>query len=132
MRKALILIIDQSQDTRAMYGDYFRHHGYTVVEAADGMEGVRLFRQFQPDLVVTELSEEQEWMGAIRSIVAGSSGWKPASIACSTSIDPSWPFPPPGVDVDMAVPKPVSPRSLLEQAEQLLAHLTPPPRALAV
>lgn len=122
MPKALILIIDESEVTRAMYGDYFRHHGFAVAEAANGTEGLRLFRQRRPDLIVTELSDRPEWMQSIRSIRA-LAGRRTAMIACSTTIDATWPVAPPGLDVDVALAKPISPRALLDQAQHLLGFL---------
>jgi DNA-binding response OmpR family regulator len=122
MHKALILIIDESDVTRAMYGDYFRHHGFAVVEAASGTEGLRLFRQRRPDLIVTELSDRPEWMQSIRSIRA-LGGRNTGMIACSTTIDATWPVAPPGLDVDVALAKPTSPRALLDQARHLLGSL---------
>jgi CheY-like chemotaxis protein len=132
MNKGLILIIDQSPETRAMYGDYFRHHGYGVAEAADGQEGIRLVRELKPDLVVTELSGDEGWLDAIRTIANDSPDERPALIACSTRIDASWPYAPPGLAVDMAVPKPITPRSLLEQARQVLVHRSLGLRVVAV
>jgi CheY-like chemotaxis protein len=120
MDHRLILIIDESEHTRAMYGDYFRYHGHAVAEAADGMEGLRLFQELQPDLVVTELSEDPVWMWSIGQIRRSGEGSKPAMIACSTMIDSGCPFGPPGVDVDLAVAKPISPRALLLHAYQVL------------
>jgi CheY-like chemotaxis protein len=131
MDKALILIIDESGDTRAMYGDYFRYHGYAVAEAADGLEGLRLYYKLQPDLVVTELSDEPEWIRALRTMRGHGHGRKTATIACSTTIDASWPYAPPGVDVDMALPKPISPRTLLLQAQHLLRAVSHEASAVA-
>jgi CheY-like chemotaxis protein len=125
MERALILIIDQSPETRAMYADIFRHYGYTVAEAADSAEGVRLFHELRPDLIVTELSNEPEWVRALRAVRDDANGPRPATIACSTSIDPHWPCAPPGIDVDLALPKPTSPRKLLTEAQQLLARREP-------
>lgn len=130
MQNALILIIDTSPETRSMYAEYFRYHGYSVAEAADASEGVRLFQKLQPNLVVTELSDEAEWLQAIRILRWPETGGRTAVIACSTWIDPKWPVVPPGIDVDVALAKPTSPRTLLLEAEQLLARpvLTDPIR----
>lgn len=120
MVNGLILIIDASEDTRAMYCDYFRHHGYSVAEAGDATEGLGLVRQVQPDLIVTELSDDPAWLWSIRRIQNGRAGHRPLVIACSTTIDANCPYGPPGVDVDLALAKPISPRALLLQAQQLL------------
>jgi CheY-like chemotaxis protein len=122
MERALILIIDTSAETRAIYGDYFRHHGYAVAQAADSAEAVRLYYELRPNLIVTELSEDPEWVQAIRTLRRPNAGLETPLIACSTTIDQRWPFPPPGIDVDVALPKPTSPRALLLEAQRLLAR----------
>jgi CheY-like chemotaxis protein len=122
MHKALILIIDQSSATRAMYADYLRHHGYDVAEAADSAEGFQLSVALHPDLVVTELPADHEWVQAIRVVGRNGAARETAIIACSTHIDPRWPYMPEGVDVDRALPKPTSPRTLLYEVERLLGH----------
>jgi CheY-like chemotaxis protein len=122
MAKALILIVDQSRETRAMYADCFRFHGYDVAEAATAVQGFRLFRQLQPDLIVTELADDPEWTRVIELVRRDRVGRSTAIIACSTSIEPGWPHPPPGVEVDSALAKPISPRELLLEAEHLLGR----------
>lgn len=120
MKKALILIIDQSRETRAMYGDCFRYHGYAVVEAADGQEALRLCASRQPDLIVTELAEE--WADAIRALRTPGSGPEAATIVCSTRIDPVWLYLPSYIDAELVCAKPMSPGRLLGEAEDLLAR----------
>lgn len=126
MAKELILIIDASAETRSMYGDYFRYHGYEVAEAPDAAEGVQLLSELRPDLVVTELSEEPEWVEGIRTLRRSGTGEERAMIACSTRIDPTWPCAPPEIDVDRALPKPLSPRVLLLEAQAVLASRSRP------
>ena len=125
MRKALILLIDPSAVTRAMYADCLRHHGYDVVEAEDAAEGLRLFARLDPDLVVTELSDEAAWLDAIRRLRALVPGQRTPVIVCSTRISPFCPVLPAGIDADAALAKPVSPRALLEVAAGVLARHGP-------
>jgi two-component system, OmpR family, response regulator len=120
MTPALILIVDNSPETRNMYGDYFRFHGYSVAEAASGPEGAALTAELHPDLIVTELSPDSAWTEALWAMRAGSRGEPTPIIACSTSIEEAWPCAPACVDVALA--KPTSPRDLLEQARQLLGR----------
>jgi CheY-like chemotaxis protein len=125
MHRALILIIDPSRETRTIYADYFRHYGYAVAEAGSGHEGAALARSLRPDLIVTELSEDHDWVQAIRVVRDDGSTRETAIIACSTLIEPSWPCAPAGVEVDSALPKPTSPRTLLDEVQRLLAHGAP-------
>ena len=130
MGKALILLIDPSAATRSMYRDRFRHAGYEVVEAEDAAEGLRLFARLDPRLVVTELSDDARWLDALRMLRALVPGQRTPVILCSTRINPFSPVSPDGVDADVALAKPVSPRHLLAVADDVLARQDgagPPP-----
>lgn len=122
MGKALILLIDPSAVTRSMYADCFRHHGYEVVEADDAADGLRLFARLDPRLVVTELSDDPDWLDAIRMLRALVPGRRTPLILCSTHINAFCPVPPVGVDADVALAKPVSPLHLLMQVNALLTR----------
>ena len=51
-----VLIVDDDLDSRSICSVLLRHFGYTVVEAADGAEGVRLAKQVRPDIVVMDVT----------------------------------------------------------------------------
>lgn len=123
MATPLILVIDPSAITRSMYGDCFRHAGYDVAEAADAAEGVRLFHELGPRLVVSEVSDGPEWREAIGALRSPEPGRRTPVILCSTRIDPRHPAAPAGIDVDLALAKPVLPRTLLLEASYLLEPL---------
>ena len=120
MGKTLILLIDPSAATRSMYADCFRHHGHDVVEAEDAQDGLRLFARLDPRLVVTELSEDADWLDALRMMRALVPGQRTPLILCSTRINTFHPVAPEGVDADVALAKPVLPRQLLRHANALL------------
>lgn len=50
-----VLLIEDDQDHRRIFGTLLRHGGYRVVEASDGGEGILLARQHQPDVIVMDL-----------------------------------------------------------------------------
>ena len=50
-----ILLIDDEEQIRLTIGELLRVTGYDVVVAADGQEGLDLFRQHTFDLVITDL-----------------------------------------------------------------------------
>ena len=52
---AKILVVDDEPNIREVVGLYLRQDGHAVVVAADGEEGLRLYRQARPDLVVLDL-----------------------------------------------------------------------------
>ncbi len=50
----LILVVDDERDFRAIVSHVLAIGGYAVVTAADGAEGLRLFDEREPDLVVLD------------------------------------------------------------------------------
>lgn len=51
---SLILLVDDLPDLVELYTDILETLGHEVISAQDGVEGLRLARQYQPDLVVTD------------------------------------------------------------------------------
>jgi CheY-like chemotaxis protein len=54
--RALILVVDDYADNREMYGEYFRHAGYDVELAGNGVEAVAKARELMPDVIIMDLS----------------------------------------------------------------------------
>ena len=52
---ACILIIDDEPQIRSMLKLMLERDGYEVVEAPDGIEGIRVYRQNPADLIITDL-----------------------------------------------------------------------------
>ena len=50
-----ILIIDDEPQIRSMIRLILERSGYTVIEASDGIEGIRRFREKPVDLIITDL-----------------------------------------------------------------------------
>lgn len=50
-----VLIVEDNPDNRDIYCTFLRHHGYTVLEAADGAEGVRLATKHLPGVVLMDV-----------------------------------------------------------------------------
>ena len=55
-RSPLVLVVDDFEDNRAMYAEYLAYSGYSVEQAADGEEAVKLAQDLLPDIVVMDLS----------------------------------------------------------------------------
>lgn len=67
---ATILIIDDEASIRRIVRQVLTREGHTVLEAADGREGVRLQRRERADLVITDLvMPEQEGIETIRTLL---------------------------------------------------------------
>ena len=52
---ARILVIEDEEDVRKIYRGMLENAGHEVFEASDGKEGLRLFRQTQPDLIIADI-----------------------------------------------------------------------------
>jgi DNA-binding response OmpR family regulator len=50
-----ILLIDDDSALREVLGMMLHQAGYAVIPAANGKEGVRLYRERRPDLIITDL-----------------------------------------------------------------------------
>lgn len=50
-----ILTIEDESAVRNSLVDFFQDNGHTVYEAADSVEGLSVFRQYRPDIVLTDL-----------------------------------------------------------------------------
>ncbi|MCP4350757.1 MAG: response regulator [Desulfobacterales bacterium] len=63
---ARILIVDDENEIRDMLRQMFEREGFEVVEAPDGKEALKIFRQEQTDLVITDIiMPEQEGLETI-------------------------------------------------------------------
>lgn len=51
-----VLLVEDNEDNRVIYRVMLEHSGYTVLEAADGGEGIRQARQMRPDAVLMDVS----------------------------------------------------------------------------
>ena len=53
---ATVLVIDDDEEHRTLVREILVRAGHRVEEAADGAQGLRLFGQRRPDLVVTDIN----------------------------------------------------------------------------
>ena len=68
-----ILLIDDDDRIRYLFRQALEHHGYTIVEAHNGSEGIRMYRESRPALVITDIlmpeKEGLETIGELRRAV---------------------------------------------------------------
>ena len=50
-----VLIIEDEPEFRLTLAAYLEDSGYTILEAADGQEGLEIFTRERPDIVLTDL-----------------------------------------------------------------------------
>jgi len=56
MDKKVVLLVEDNVDNRLVYATILRHHGFTVIEAENGVRGVELAREVQPDAILMDIS----------------------------------------------------------------------------
>src|SRR5215213_8295039 len=54
-RRPVVLLAEDHDDTRRVYGLILRHYGYDVVEATTGPEAVEVTRALHPNLVLMDI-----------------------------------------------------------------------------
>jgi YesN/AraC family two-component response regulator len=64
-----ILIIDDETHIRKMLKNLFERNGYETIAAEDGIQGIKLFKEHRPDLIITDLiMPEKEGLETIKEI----------------------------------------------------------------
>jgi len=56
---ATLLIIDDDEVVRASLAAYLEDSGFSVLQASNGVQGLKVFEQEQPDLVICDLRMPQ-------------------------------------------------------------------------
>ena len=56
MPAKVVLIVEDNDDNRLIYETILRHHGYHVLSAVNGEEGLELAQAHQPDLLLLDIS----------------------------------------------------------------------------
>ena len=55
VRRPLVVLAEDDEDTRRVYGLILRHYGYDVADAPTGEDAVTTTRQLHPDLVLMDI-----------------------------------------------------------------------------
>jgi CheY-like chemotaxis protein len=119
---AMIVTAEDNEDVRVLTARSLRRAGHTVVETADGLEGLAAVREHAPDVVITDVDMPRmtglELCRAIRDdpelrhtpvlVVSGSITPDDSSAASS--------------GVTAILGKPFAPSELLQRLDEMLAH----------
>ena len=54
-KKALILVVDDTEDARYALEKLLKHNGYETIGASGGEEGIALARSHQPSLILLDI-----------------------------------------------------------------------------
>jgi two-component system cell cycle response regulator DivK len=120
-RRARLLVVDDSDDNRAMYAEYLSFSGYEVEQASDGREAIEAAIRTLPDLIVMDLSLPvmDGWEATRRLKADERTGHIPVIVLSghAHSRDAKGAE---GAGVDAFLAKPCLPETLLEKVEELL------------
>ena len=115
-----ILIVDDSGFTRNIHKQIITSQGYEVVEAGSGTEGVEMFSQEKPDLVMIDLlMPDMDGMEAVGKMLEIDPAAK--TVVCSTDKQKARQEEAKEIGVLAFLTKPVNSEKIAETLDQLLA-----------
>jgi CheY-like chemotaxis protein len=121
--RPVVLLAEDHEDTRRVYGLILRHYGYQVEEAANGVDAIELARAWHPNLVLMDIG------------LPGLDGWQASRILKSDPESTSIPLIAFSARVDSAadlagrptfdgfILKPVSPLELVRRVDAYMKLL---------
>jgi YesN/AraC family two-component response regulator len=120
---AKILVIDDETCIRKSLRNLFETNGHEVMDAGDGKEGMKLYKEFGPDLIVTDIiMPEKEGLETIREIRKKDAGIKIIVISGGGFVNPETYLQLAGkLGANHTLTKPVNPDELLLTVKNLLA-----------
>jgi CheY-like chemotaxis protein len=126
---ALILVVDDFEDNRAMYVEYLQFQGFRVAEAVNGEEAVERARALMPALVVMDLSlPVMDGWEATRRLKADPKTKNIVIVALTGHAEPSHAKRALDAGCDDFLAKPCLPDQLVAKIREHTAKLTPAPR----
>jgi DNA-binding response OmpR family regulator len=117
----IVLLVDSHEDSRTIYTAILEHHGFAVVAASHGDDGLRLSRERRPDLIVVEFAPpRQASLALVRAFRSDATTAAVPMVALSTTLGDA--------DRDLLLAegiaaymvKPCPPLTLLAEARRLL------------
>lgn len=117
-----ILIIDDDPFFQRILSDTFKEGGYTVLVASDGIEGVALFEERRPDVVISDLVMPRKGGVSTCMEIAGIAGNQQPVIVLLTSMFQEGPHEheTPEMGARFHIPKSTPPLDILILVEQLI------------
>jgi CheY-like chemotaxis protein len=123
----LVLVVDDYDDSREMYAEFFELSGFQVAQARDGAQSLQKALELVPDVILMDLAlPGMDGWEAIRQLRANArtkhipvvalTGHDLKDATAGTDV-PGW---------DSLVTKPCLPENLVEEVQRVLAHRTSP------
>lgn len=117
----IVLLVEDDEDNRIVYATMLAHHGYELVETADGEEAVRLAKEKLPDIILMDISIPgiDGWTATERIRADGATREIPI-VVMTTHALPDVRARADELGCAGYLTKPCGPRLLLEEVERLL------------
>ncbi|HEY8076423.1 MAG TPA: response regulator [Labilithrix sp.] len=119
----LVLLVDDTEEAREMYAEYFVHQGFRVAQATDGEHALLKVLTLMPDLVVMDLAMPVlDGWEATHQIKAHAKTKHIPVIALTGHVTPQDLRRAGDAGADAVLGKPCTPESLLQVVKRLLGH----------
>jgi CheY-like chemotaxis protein len=87
MAQKCVLVVDDDEDSRLICRELLSHHGYRVVEADNGEDGIELALAHSPDLVLVDMRLPQcDGIEVVRKLRSGESGRPPQVVLFTADV----------------------------------------------
>ena len=118
-----ILIVEDNEKNMKLVRDILRHQGYETLEAVNGLDGVRLAEQQQPDLVLMDIQlPDIDGIEALRRIRAEPALDRVPVIAVSASVMPDDQQKIISSGFDAFITKPINLKQFVETVQRFLQN----------
>jgi DNA-binding response OmpR family regulator len=117
----LVLVVEDFEDAREMYAQFFRFAGYRVLTAATGLEAMEIIKTERPDVIVMDISlPHMSGMDVTRAIRGDPATRDIPVLALSAHAGESHTREALEAGVDEYIPKPCPPEELEKRIRALL------------
>ena len=118
----LVLVVDDYQDARELYAEYFALSGFRVAEASNGAEAVEKALELAPDVILMDLSlPGMDGWEATRRLKANRQTKHIPVVALTSHALPGFSDSAKKAGCDAFVTKPCLPDTLVDEVRRLLA-----------
>ena len=120
-RAPVVVLAEDDEDTRRVYGIILRHYGFQVEEAVDGLEAVDVVRRVGPDLVLMDVNlPAMDGHAASRTLKSQVETRSIPILAFSADISTTADMPTGGNAFDGYILKPISPLELVHRVSEYI------------
>jgi CheY-like chemotaxis protein len=118
-----ILVVEDYQDARELYVEFFRTQGFEAIGARDGPEALRFLREHRPDVVVLDVAlPRMNGYAVLQKIRADKELGDTPVLMVSASVGDEYVMQARSAGANVALTKPILPDELLEAIREVAAE----------